>query len=60
MKSEEKINSDIKKFGWHVIHVLGNFEGQEYSYTIGLTETFGHPEIVISGLKSDTRLNDSY
>ncbi len=54
MKPEQKILKDIKEYGWHVIHVLENEEGQKYSYTIGLAETFGHSEIAISGLPPDT------
>ena len=51
MKSENKILIDIKKYGWHIIHVLADQDGSEYSYTIGLNESYNHPEIAISGLK---------
>jgi hypothetical protein len=54
MKSKDKIIADIKKYGWHTIHVLEDEIGGKYSYTIGLSESFDHPEIVISGLNPDT------
>lgn len=54
MKPEEKIINDIQKYGWHTIHILEDERGEKYSYTIGLTDSFNHPEIAISGLNPDT------
>lgn len=54
LKIQEKIITDIEKYGWHSIHVLGDDIGEKYSYTIGLTETFNHSEIAISGVNADT------
>ncbi|WP_158237927.1 DUF4262 domain-containing protein [Emticicia sp. TH156] len=53
MKPKEKIINDIQKYGWHVVHILDDDRGEKYSYTIGLTDSFKHPEIAISGLKPD-------
>jgi hypothetical protein len=47
----QKVSSDIKAHGWHVLSVFGK-DLPNFSYTIGFTETLNHPEIVISGLES--------
>ncbi|CAH0535507.1 hypothetical protein VST7929_03077 [Vibrio stylophorae] len=49
----EKIKNDIQEHGLHVMSVCGD-DIQSFSYTIGLEETFKHPEIIMSGL--DTKL----
>ncbi len=53
MPSKEKIEADIKKYGWHCIHILADESGEKYTYTIGLTKSFNHPEMAISGLEYD-------
>jgi len=56
----KKIQSDIKENGWHVLTVL-NEGAPNFSYSIGFTETFRHPEIIMSGLDTDlmqTLIND--
>jgi hypothetical protein len=48
-----KVRTDIKKFGWHCLNVwprAGDNEHTAFSYTIGLTESYSHPEIMIFGL----------
>jgi hypothetical protein len=52
----ERARSDVQTFGWHCISVVpGEGEsGENFTYTIGLSETFGHPEIMIFGLNSNT------
>ncbi|UII34895.1 DUF4262 domain-containing protein [Fulvivirga ulvae] len=50
MTSEEKIVSDIKSYGWHIINVFEGSESYQFSYTIGLYRTYNVPELVISGL----------
>ena len=51
-----KMKADIQKFGWHCLSVFPtqDEEGEIFTYTVGLTETFGHPEIMIFGLNKDT------
>ncbi len=51
--SSTKVKSDIKKYGVHIIHVLEEGEEPNFSYTIGLYETYQKPEIIIVGLKQD-------
>lgn len=43
----------VKKFGWHVVKVLGDAQHPSFAYTVGLTATFEHPELVIFGLNDD-------
>lgn len=48
-----QIKSDIKKYGLHIIHVMGEDDLPNFSYTIGLFETYQQPEIIIFGLEQD-------
>ena len=55
-KAEKKALADIEKYGLHVIHVLEDDSGPEFSYSVGLFESYGHPEIIIFGLRSELSL----
>ena len=48
----EKLEHDIEKHGWHVLSVLRK-ESPSFSYTIGFQETLKHPEILMSGLRTE-------
>lgn len=51
----ELIKNNIKKHGWQFQYVFdANGEKEDFSYTIGFEESFGHPEIMIFGLKRET------
>jgi hypothetical protein len=52
---EEKLTHDVREFGWHVIGIPDDDVGPGFVYSIGLTETFGHPEIGIFGLPTETQ-----
>jgi Domain of unknown function (DUF4262) len=47
-----KTRADVEKYGWHCLHVAPRVgeSGANFTYTIGLFETYGHPEIMIFGL----------
>ena len=47
--SEQKVRSDVEEFGWHVVTV-GAQSGPDFGFTIGLHQTFGHPEVLMIGL----------
>lgn len=47
------MRGDIAQFGWHVIHVTACSVTPDYSYTIGLTETHAHPELIILGFGAE-------
>lgn len=54
MKKTE-IEENIKKYGWQYQYVFDeNDKKENFSYSIGFEESFGHPEIMIFGLKSET------
>ncbi len=49
---DAKVRADIARYGWHCLNVWPQ-QGDErpgFSYTIGLSESYGHPEIMIFGL----------
>jgi hypothetical protein len=46
-----KIQENIDQYGWHIISVLADDIGPSFSYSIGLYESFGHPEVIFVGLK---------
>ena len=43
----------MAQHGWHVIKVMESDEAPEFAYSIGLTESFEHPELIILGLPLD-------
>src|SRR3546814_7293813 len=51
--SEKKVLDDIAEFGWHCVHILAEGQHVEYSFTVGLFQNYGHPELIIFGLSSD-------
>jgi hypothetical protein len=51
---ERKLVEDVGTFGWHVIAVEDDEEGPGFAYTIGLHHSFGHPEIIVFGLRMET------
>lgn len=50
IQAEEKIKSDVKKYGWHVALFEETDNEPSFAYSIGFWQTFGHPEIIIFGL----------
>lgn len=53
--SKEEIQRNIQEYGWHFLFVFDpNGEHQDFSYSIGLEESFGHPEIIIFGIKRES------
>jgi hypothetical protein len=49
--SMQRIFDDVARFGWHVVAVSDSREGSiDYCFSVGLFETYDHPEIVVFGL----------
>lgn len=48
--SESKVIRDIAEFGWHVVHIAAEGELVGYSFTIGLFQSYRHPELIVFGL----------
>jgi hypothetical protein len=47
---ELTIISNVKKYGWHVSMFKAERDSPSFCYTIGLWETYKHPEIICFGL----------
>ncbi|GAB4045683.1 DUF4262 domain-containing protein [Spirosoma litoris] len=52
MTRKEKIEKDVKLHGWIVYNIIDKTL-PTFAYTVGLYATFGHPEIIISGLRKE-------
>jgi hypothetical protein len=53
---DEKLVADVREHGWHCVLVEDDHEQQghpfydaAFAYTVGLTHTYGHPELVLVG-----------
>lgn len=44
----------IRNFGWGIEYVQGPDVSDSWGYTIGLSETFGHPELALAGSNART------
>lgn len=51
--TDQKILNDIEEYGWHAVKVPEDEVGPGFGYSVGLYKSFGHPEIIIIGLKLD-------
>jgi hypothetical protein len=50
--SEQKVLNDIATVGWHCVQIFAEKNQPEYSFTVGLFQSYGHPELIIFGLKA--------
>jgi hypothetical protein len=58
VEAMDKTEKNIKEFGWEAMYVFDEHaEKQPFLYTIGLEETYEHPEIMIFGLNRETMHN---
>ena len=58
---EEKLVGDVTAHGWHVVKVAEDDQGPGFTYTVGLWQSFRHPEVILVGLPGETAhviLND--
>lgn len=56
-KGDKQVLSDIEKFGWHVVIVSPEKEEPGFAFSIGMFKNYGHPEIIIFGLKNEVMHN---
>jgi len=47
---ETKLVADVKAYGWHVLSVFSNEGRPNFSYSVGMQTTLGHPDVVVFGL----------
>lgn len=50
----KRTRGHIRRHGWGVIEVHGTEKEPGFAYSVGLQETFGHPEIIMCGVKLET------
>lgn len=48
---ERKALDDIERYGCHIIHVMEEGEQPPFSYTVGVQQASGAPELIVIGLK---------
>ncbi len=46
---EQKVLSDIAEYDWHCMHVIEDDGQPPWSFTIGLYDTWQHPELIVVG-----------
>lgn len=51
--ADRKILEDVEESGLHVVTVAGEGGRPGYSFTVGLWESFGQPEVVVFGLPQE-------
>jgi hypothetical protein len=51
--NDRRLLADVEKYGWHCVQVAGDAEGPTYSFTVGLFQTYQHPELLIMGLDAE-------
>jgi hypothetical protein len=50
-ESKSQLQENIDLHGLQVQHVLEDEIGPAFSYSVGLFKSYGHPEIIMVGLK---------
>src|SRR5437667_10027912 len=50
---ERKVLDDIAKYGWHCLNILEENGQPPWAFSIGLFQTWKHPELIVFGLKRD-------
>ncbi|MEE4382372.1 MAG: DUF4262 domain-containing protein [Pseudomonadales bacterium] len=51
--ADQKALDDIAEYGCHIIHVLEEDDLPGFSYSIGIQEREGQPELIVTGLNRD-------
>lgn len=51
---EEKLLANIQKHGWYCNYIKGKEGEPSFAYTIGLSASYGHPEVIIFGLSMES------
>jgi len=49
----QRIQSDVKTYGWHCLSIGITPADHDFSYSIGFIENYNHPEVVVRGLSAD-------
>ena len=51
--ADENIVADVKEYGVSVMLVEAGEEGPKFGYSIGLYQTYKHPEVIVFGLNPE-------
>ncbi len=51
-ESEQKVIDDVAAFGWHCVNIHPEGDHVGYAFTVGLFQSYGHPELIIFGLSA--------
>lgn len=51
---DRKLLADVQEHGWHVLGIQAGNGGPDFAYSIGLYQTFNHPELIVFGLDFGT------
>jgi hypothetical protein len=54
--NDERTIANIEEFGCSVVQVKGSHAGPAWSYTLGIYDTCGKPEVITVGLREETAL----
>lgn len=46
----KRVKKNIKDDGFHITGVFGSQTSSPFAYTIGLEQSYGHPELLITGI----------
>jgi len=52
-KTQKLISANIVEYGWHCLEVASSGSAQAFSYSIGLMQSYQHPEILVIGFDPD-------
>jgi len=52
-RTYHELAENIQRHRWLVFNIMGDGDLPPFSYTVGLFATFGHPEVVLSGLNHE-------
>lgn len=50
---DEKLLSDVRDFGWHIVAIAADDEGPGFAFTVGLYLRTLQPEVLIMGVPQD-------
>jgi len=55
--AEAKLVGDVQTYGWHVLNVFSNEGRPNFSYSVGMQTTLGHPDLAVFGLSLEVGQN---
>jgi hypothetical protein len=50
--AEQRVIDDVRRHGWHVVGIEDDPEGPGFAYSVGMSHTLNHPEIIVFGMNN--------